>query len=409
MAQINRGLERILAKYFGEGEISKYKKLLSESISKKEGITETASKKQVAQKISHVEKYQLTIDLIITFAKEKLTRNKFIEMLLHLGDISISLGEHSAASNLFLYIVTEIKDEPDFENLKAHSFLSLGDIYSRQANWKKSIKYIKQAQKIFIKYKDLKGIAKCDNLIGTIEGEKGNLKRAKTRFEKSVSQLDIKKDNTLMGMLEINLGVLNNIQGNYDLALTYYQRALIRFEQMGDNRRLVEIRHNLGMLFSQKEEYEAALSEFDKSISLAMNLGYTPTLGLSYLSKAFIYTRLHDYLLAGAFADKAMEVCDRLNDRLSIADIYKIKGIIERSLQNYESAENYFLSSLRINQDLENSLNEAESYFELGLLYMEINNLKEAHKALIASLKYYKKTGVLDMVKRIESLLWFSN
>jgi len=404
-----KNLEKLASLYLEAGEINEYKKLLSGSGSKIQPNASVSDQEQLQHSMSSPEKYQAAIDILITYAKGKLSKSRFYQLAFHIGDRSIFLGELSAALKVFSLIISEIKEEETLQNIVAQCYLALGDIYSRQADWKTSIKNIKLASGIFKKYKDFKGIAKCENLIGTIQGEKGEIKKAKAHFEKSISELDFRKDNVLMGMMDINLGVLNTIQGNYDVALTCYQRSLVTFEQLEDTRRIIEIRHNLGMLYTQKGEFKEALAEFDQSIFLALKLSYSPTLGMSYLSKAFIYTRMHDYPLAIAFADRALEICTRLNDRLSIADIYKIKGIIERSSHNYKSAENYLLSSLRINQELENSLNEAETNFELGLLYLELNKEKEAKQVLMSALKYYKKSGVAETARQIESLLFFSN
>jgi tetratricopeptide (TPR) repeat protein len=409
MADLVKNLEKLASLYLDAGDITEYRKLLAVSARNVEANTSAVNAKQLRHKLTIPEKYQAAIDILITFAGSRLNKTKFYQLLFHIGDRSIYLGELSAALKVFSFIISEIKDEESFQNIAAQCYLALGDLYSRQADWKTSIKNVKLAAKIFKKYKDLKGIAKCENLIGTIRGEKGEVKKAKAHFEKSISELDHKKDSVLMGMMDINLGVLNTIQGNYDAALTCYQRSLVTFEQLEDTRRIVEIRHNLGMLYTQKGEFKEALAEFDQSIFLAMKLGYTPSLGMSYLSKAYTYIRLHDYQLASAFADRAMEICNRLNDRLSVADIYKLKGIIERSRENYEAAENYLLSSLRINQELENSLNEAETNFELGLLYFEINNETEARKVLLNALRYYKKAGADVSVKQVEALLFFSN
>jgi tetratricopeptide (TPR) repeat protein len=409
MPDLIKNLEKLASLYFEAGDMSKYHKLLAGSAINAKVTAGVSETKQLQHPMSVPDKYQAAIDILITFAKGKLPKTKFYQLIFHVGDRSIYLGELSASLKIFNFIISEIKDEENLQHVAAQAYLALGDLYSRQAKWKESIKNIKLASKIFKKYKDLKGIARCENLIGTIQGEKGEIKKAKAHFEKSISELDHKKDNVLMGMMDINLGVLNTIQGNYDVALTCYQRSLVTFEQLEDTRRLVEIRHNLGMLYTQKGEYKEALAEFDQSIFLAIKMNYLPSISMSYQSKAYIYTRLHDYPLASAFADRAMEMCDRLNDRLSIADIYKIKGIIERNQGNFKSAENYLLSSLRINQELENSLNEAETNFELGLLYFEINNEKQAHQALLSALKYYKKSGVTETVKRIEALLFFSN
>jgi tetratricopeptide (TPR) repeat protein len=409
MPDLVKNLEKLASLYFEAGEMNECRKLISASGKNNDFSASTSDRKQLQHPMSPPEKYQAAVDVLITYARGKLTKTKFYQLVFHIGDRSVWLGELSAALKVFTFIINEIKDEESLQHIVAQGHLALGDIYSRQANWKVSIKNIKLASKIFKKYKDLKGIARCENLIGTIQGEKGEIKKAKAHFEKSISDLDHKKDNVLMGMMDINLGVLNTIQGNYDIALTCYQRSLVTFEQMEDSRRIIEIRHNLGMLYTQKGEYKEALAEFDQSIYLAMKLGYTSTLSISYISKAYIYTRLHDYKLATAFADRAMEICDRLNDRLSIADIYKIKGIIERNDGNYKAAENYLLSSLRINQQLENSLNEAETNFELGLLYFEVNNDSAARKALLSALKYYKRSGITSTVKQIESLLFYSN
>jgi tetratricopeptide (TPR) repeat protein len=409
MSDYIKNLEKLAALYLEAGEINEYKRLISNSGNNIQPDISASNQKQLQHSMSSPEKYQAAVDILMTYAKNKLPRTKYYQLIFHVGDRSIFLGELSAALKIFSFIISEIKDEETLQNITAQCYLALGDIYSRIANWKASIKNIKLASGIFKKYKDYKGIAKCENLIGTIQGEKGEIKKARAHFEKSISELDHKKDSVLMGMMDINLGVLNTIQGNFDVALTCYQRSLVTFEQMEDTRRIIEIRHNLGMLYTQKGEFKEALAEFDQSIFLSLKLNYSPTLGMSYLSKAYIYTRLHDYPLAIAFADRSLEICTRLNDRLSIADIYKVKGIIERSSHNYKSAENYLLSSLRINQELENSLNEAETNFELGLLYLELNREKEAKGVLMSALKYYKRSGVAESVRQIESLLFFSN
>lgn len=401
-------IDKLLQSYFEPELISEYKKMLAlNSVPKRpfKSSLNKPTKNQLDSEIAPSRNYHTNINFLITFAESKLENQKFIELLQYLGEISISQGELGTAAEIYNHVLNIIKDDPKQENVTAHSLLALGDIESRQAEWEKSISFINKANKLFEKQKDYKGSFRCENLLGTIAGDRGDLKKANKHFEKSFTYLRKKKDDALIGMLEINLGILNNIQGDYDSAFMYYQRALIKFEQLQDFRRITEVRHNLGMLFTEKQEFQAALSEFDLSISSALKAGYLPTLALSYLSKAFIYTQLEDYPLANAFADKAMEICFKLNDRLSIADIYKIKGIIERKVKNYKGAENYLLSSLRINEELENILNQAETTYELGILYLELKKRNEAVKHLNFALAYYKKQKASNMVNKIQTLL----
>jgi tetratricopeptide (TPR) repeat protein len=401
-------IDKLLQNYFKQDEIAEYKNIIAISSERQKPFKTSlnkATRNQLDSEIAPTQNYHASINFLITFAESRLVKQKFLEFLQNLGELSIAQGELTTATEIYNYILNLIKNDPKQENAMAHAILALGDITSRYAEWEKSISYINKAEKMFLEQKDYKGCFRCENLLGTIAGDRGDLKKANSYFEKALTFLRQKKDTALIGILEINLGILSNIQGDYDSAFTYYQRALIKFEQNQDFRRMTEVRHNLGMLFTEKKEYQSALSEFDLSITSALKAGYLPSLELSYLGKAFIYVQLEDYLLANAFADKAMEICFKLNDRLSIADIYKLKGIIERRLQNYRGAENYLLSSLRINEELENVLNQAETSLELGILYSEINKKEESLEYLKFSLSYYKKQKAPSMVKKIQELM----
>ncbi len=408
MLTIIQIIDKLLQNFFSTEEIAEYKKLLKKNSDSNEPFKTSLNKpkkNQLKSEIAPTKNYHTNVNFLTTFAESKLKKQKFIEFLLYLGDISISQGELRTAFEIFEHILSIVKNDPKQENVKAHSLLAFGDIFSRQAEWDKSIYYLKKAKKLFDKQKDYKGAFRCENTLGTIAGDRGDLKAANKHFEKSFIYLRKNKDDGLIGILEVNLGILNNIRGDYDTAFTYYQRALIKFEQLEDFRRMTEVRHNLGMLFVEKGEYKSALAEFDLSIYSALKAGYLPTLALSYLSKAFIYTQLEDFPLASAFADKAMEISFKLNDRLSIADIYKIKGIIERKIKNYKGAENYLLSSLRINEEIENILNKAETYLELGILYAELKRKREALSHLNFALDYFKKQNAKNTVKKIQYII----
>ncbi len=408
MLTIVQIMDRLLQDYFTPEDIAEYKKLLEKNSASKKPFKTSLNKptqNQLDSKIAPTQNYHSSMNFLISYAEKKLKGHKLVEFIEYLGDISISQGELGTAEEIYMHVLNMIKDDAQYRTVAAYSYLALGDIFSRQAAWEKSIEAVYKAKKLFRQLKDNKGMFKCENLLGTIAGDRGDLNGSNKHFEKAFSYLRSKKDAPLVGMLEVNLGIVNSIKGNYDAAFTFYQRALIKFEQIQDFRRITEVRHNLGMMMTERGEYRAALSEFDLSIDSALKAGYLPTLSLSYLGKAFIYTQLEDYPLASAFADKAMEICFKLNDRLSIADIYKIKGVIERRVKNYKGAENYLLSSLRINEELENVLNEAESSYELGVLYAEQGRKEEARKYLQSAFDYYKKQDAIAMVRRIQELL----
>jgi tetratricopeptide (TPR) repeat protein len=394
-------IEKILVPYFSADEINEIKKILSVT-NEKWSVSSPDVTRQNKEVDSRAIISRAQIDLLITYAQKKLSHLKQIQFFLTLGETVKSSGEYDAAVSIFDSLLLTTGNESKLSNIKINCYLAIADIYDKQAYWKESLVLVKKAKNAFKLQNDNKGIAFCENFLGTIYGERGNIKKAKSHFELSLSLLNPAKDKALVGIIETNLGILNNMQGNFDEAFTCFHRSLVIFEQTRDINRIAELSHNIGMVFTQKNEYDSALSEFDKSITLSIELGFLSKLGIDYLSKAFIFTQLKDYQLASAFADKAMEICDKLNDRLSIADIYKIKGIIERSLNNYKLSESHLLTSLRINQELSNGLNKAETLYELGKLYVDMNQKNKALEVFKSSLEYFRNINSSGMVSRLK-------
>jgi tetratricopeptide (TPR) repeat protein len=389
-------LKGILKDYFEKEEISE---LLREQFKNSEQVN---SGEQADFQIEE-SKFRTEVDLLITFAESKLENARFLELLLELGQFTITFGEFPLAVDIHEKVLAETKTKNNCVNITARAYLALGDVFSRQARWHQSFNNIKKAYSLFEKEKDLKGLASCENISGTNYGEIGEFKKAKEHYEKSLSLLENQKDVELTGKTEINLGIINCMQGNYDVSLSYYQRALQNFQKVKDHKRIAEIKHNIGMTYIKMKKYESAINQFDQSVSASLQAGYLPTLGISYVSKAYLYTLMNDFSLASAFGDKAMEICYKTNDKLSIAEVYKVKGIIQRHLSNYETCENYLLTSLRINKELGNKLNQAETSFELALLYKETNRIDESKSCFNHAMRYFRKINAPAEVEYIRT------
>ena len=268
-------IEKILKEYFDSKRFEEYKKLLSnikKSSKKKEDVGKKLKEISIKSELSSSTDYNTYIEFLLSFSEQNLSSSKYLELLLFLGEISTIKGELDVSSRIFNKLVDFSIKKVKYKNVLAFALMSLGDIYSRQAEWEKSRKYINRAKKIYKFQNDYKGLAKCENLMGTIYGDKGNLNKAYKHFDSSLSYLSPKKDKTIYGMIEINLGVVNNILQNYDEAYNYYQRALIIFEKERNYRRMAEVTGNIGVLYLQKGNFNLSLKEFDKSFAFAQKV-----------------------------------------------------------------------------------------------------------------------------------------
>lgn len=403
-----RLFKEILNIFFTKKEIAQFNKLVQDEKNKrKKGNSRLTirDKQQMEFNFNSNSSIQSQIDLLITFAVERLSTDKFLGLLQNLGQYCITVGELNSAISVYDLIITNSKNDKNLSEIKADAIASLAEIYRRKAEWQNSFRFTRQALNIFKSNNNIKGQAHCKNLLGSIYGELGDFKKAKKYFEESLSLAKKFRDPEFSGKIEVNLGIINNIMGNYDDALSFFNRALITYQKVSNHKRIAEIQHNIGMMHVNTNRPGTALKNFDKSIDTCMKIGYLPILGISYLGKSFSFTKRQDFVLADAFADKAMQICHKTDDKLSIADIYKVKGIIQRNLKNFEKSENYLRTSIRINKELGNRLNEAETSYELGMLYKDLGNIQDSKSNFTDALKYYRQLNALPRMNEVKDMM----
>lgn len=403
--QINKSISEVLPDFFNKNLLDEFISLYQSSIVGKLDSETFLETKQHEYQVKDGLSYRSQIDLLVTFSANKLPNEKFLSLLLYISQASITNGEFLASIDINKKIILLTAEDKNMIDLYANAHLLVGEIYSRQANWQDSFNYINKALGVYSSINDVKGIAKCENLLGTIHGDLGDIKSAIENFESALEKSNDEPNYIEKAKIEINLGIVSSIKGLFDEALNYFKRALVNYDKVGDKKRIAEIHQNIGMVYSKKGDYKNAIHEFDESLSHSIENNYLQNIGIVYLGKAFAYSKMNDFDLANAFADKSMEVAHKLNDKLTIAEIYKIKGIIQRSLKNYILSENYFETSLRLNIDAGNQLNRAETYQELGILYKEMGKSQQSKENYKLALDYFKKINSEPDIANLVNLL----
>lgn len=394
-ASLVKEIEKLLGNYLGNRDAENFCKKITGS-DKVQAISEmqqSESNSQINLEVPIGSSEREFIQSIVTFAGNNISNEYFNKLLLELSHLMIFNGELNLALELLDDLLAKIQNNPEYDNLKADANLALAKIAWSQAYWNKSVDYVYKSYEIFRQTQDLRGFAKCENMLGSIRGEQGDILKAQKHFQNGIKYLEDIDDPALRTMFEINLGVLYNMQGDHTKALWNLRNALQTCLKLNDLRKVSRIRHNLGMIYSRINDYQAALEEFEKSINLAIDNGYLSTCAIGYLGKAFVYTKLNNTDLAEAYTDKALEIAYKINDTLSIADVYRIKGMIQSNLDNFELSEEMFENSIRLNEDLDNKYNEAESSIELSKLYQKTDKPNEATQLQNKAVGYY------DLVK----------
>lgn len=365
-------IENLLNNYFSEGEAANFCNNLfnSASLPEKSKIVKNQSDQaQLSSKIPIGMKEREVINRIAALAEQKLPKEKLLQLLLEFSQLATFNGEIGIASELCESVISKCEGDNTLLYYLADAHLSLARIAWSQAYWDQSIKEVQESYDIYTKLENREGFAKCENMLATIYGERGEIKKSLNHLEKGLAVLSDSDKIELRAMFEVNLGILYNMKGDTGKALWNLKNAIEKYEQLNDVRRIARARHNLGMIYTKIGDYQAALEEFNRSISVSIENGYLSNCAIGYIGKAFIYTKLKNSSLADVFTDKAMEISYKINDALSIAEIYKIKGMIQNNLENYDLSEELFENSIRLNEDLSSDLNKTESIDELKKLH----------------------------------------
>jgi len=390
--KIVNDLKQLLDNYLTKSNSQELIKVLEEDISIQtlsENDIAELDKNQLEYEPPKGIDYRIILDKIITHCEKLLAEEKYLKLILDISELLFFTGELSYSLEIAEIVLNKTQMDINYSKLRAETNLMISKIYWSQAYWEDCNQYISEARKLYKSIDSKSGLAKCENMLGTYYGERGEFAKAEIHLEKALYYLSLEDDLSLRAMIFTNLGILKTINKDFEKAIWNYKNAVEVFNKLNDNRRLARVYHNIGMLYTRMESFDAALDEFNKCITFSLENDYLSNCAIAYIGKAFIYIKLKNQSLADAYTDKAMELAYKINDTLSIADIYKIKGMIQNDLNNFELSEEMFENSIRLNKDMESKLNEAESSLQLGELLQKSNRSSEAIPYLETAQSYF--------------------
>ncbi len=391
-----------LNQYFSQEESRKFYSLLKEA--EKTSLDpirlSAENEAQINKKIESGSNIRDQIDRLLTFAETRVKDDDKIKLYLSIVQLLINYCEFEQAQDITEEIIDKIHDN---SILKAEAYLLNSKIFWNQGIWDKSTHLCKKSYTIFTRLNNDEGMAKCENMLGTIFGERGDIEKAEKHFLKGLDYIKYTKNYSLKAMFNSNLGIIANILGKFSEAKTYYVSSLNYYSKLNEPKNVARLNHNVGMLYSKQEQYEIAIKYFNESINLSLEKGYLSNCAISFIGKSYAYSQLGEQALSEKFAEKAFEIAYKINDRLSIADVYRIKGVIYKNLQNNELSEEFFENSIRLNTDFDNNSNIAETSLELSDLYDNSTENIKRDVLMNEVKKYYRKIRAEEILDKIEN------
>jgi len=253
-----------------------------------------------------------------------------------------------------------LKLEQDVNNIqndedRARVLLELGLIEAFRKNYDKAIKYIEDAQKVYLELKNTVKIATCLAELAIIHYKNCNdrLIRALTLLNDAkylIEQLDSEEKKQVEAQIFHYYGLIYLFEKRYSDALKYFRFAQNLLSH--DNLEYAKVLDSLAIFYLRADNHHIAIEYMKESLAIKEKTGNVRELSITellfgrYLSSIESYDEAKTHLLNG------LKTVESLNDFYTAARIQSELGKIYFELRDYDNAEKYCLKSIETSEKL---------------------------------------------------------
>ena len=210
-----------------------------------------------------------------------------------------------------------------YERGIASMLAKLGGIYSTLDMFENSQKAASQALSLFTELNNKFGIANANNILGIVEGKKGNCPAAIQHFLVALKIYESIGDTDAITDSYIKLGTANELSNNFDKALEYYNMGL----NIQHNRKVSDIiiflDNNIGSVYLEKKDYPDAIKYLQKALTESSSPVFAQIHILPLQNLSAVYSGKGDTIMALSYLSQAMNIALKQHLPTDYANILK--------------------------------------------------------------------------------------
>lgn len=291
-----------------------------------------------------------------------------------------------------------IKSPEDKELLKeqAYTFNNLAIIYRYQGNYSASIENHLNALKIREKINDIRGIARSNLGLGSINDFLGKKELALNYKFKAKKLFEEAKDTIFTAIACHHIAGLYFDLGKIDEAEKYNGMALMVFIKKFKLSGMADAYTLAGQIYESRKEYADAINNYKGSLSSKTFLGLRDGIIDANFRLGVVYFKMKDIAKAKKHLNTGLVLAKQIGSKSSISDIYKHLAMVDSLSNNYASAySNYKLyiayKDSLVNQASAEKISQLQSDFENDKIEQIKKREEEQKEALRKDREYQQK------------------
>jgi len=242
--------------------------------------------------------------------------------------------------------------------------LAIGSIYYLKNKEKSALKYYLLSKRLSEQINYKPGLIKANINIAILNDNKGNIKKARNLFRKSLTLANRINSIELKALSYSELGVSFSFTDDLPLSHYYYEESIKLYRRLNDLKRISLVANNLGSIYLNMGNYSVAKKYFKMGLKYSKSDKRSKALNLIGIGD--VYFNLSNYSRAFYYLEKALLIGNKIKNKEIISEATLHLASLNFNLGAYNNAIKYFKSLLseRINIYLKN-----EILFKLGHLY----------------------------------------
>jgi len=171
------------------------------------------------------------------------------------------------------------------------------------------------------------GVMRCENLLGAVAFERGDLEAAGTRFGRAQQLADLLGDRLMAARTANNLASVTHLMGNAPEARRVYREALLAYQRLGSHRGAAETYHNLALVAREEGDLPSAVLAGSHAVRHAGQVGDPGLTGLVLTGRAETALLMGDLALADEGLGRAEALARAAGDEPGLAEVERVRAL----------------------------------------------------------------------------------
>jgi len=317
-----------------------------------------------------------------------------------LGDVYISLSEHSLAQHYFETCL-EIARKQNMSGHIARSLHGLGTIAERHAQYDIARERFEEGLRFAKENGQAELLALLLNGLGGVLLEEGHYDKARESLESSLQLALTKDDKPIITQNYNYLGVLCFRQGDLAAADEYFKQALGIRREAGMRQGIASSLNNLGVLATTRGRFGEALAYHQESYEIKKEVGDRYGMSTSIYNMAVAAMNLGQLVDAERYCREALALSNEQQHRGNVADCLNLLGmILLRRGEDLAESRGLLVDAVTIMADIGEPLGHALAQANLSDVLLKLGELSEAQQYLLNALRAGHSLGATQPIFR---------